>query len=350
MTSTPRARRRSSESRSPKATPFEHGTHERSPIVAQLQSGERAARVGVGVRRPLALQVREEQESLDPRLPALGLGQQSRRTGRPGRSCRGATGATPPPRASPPSPPRHREPRDRRRARAHARPCGTRGERRRRRPRSRVRARPGPGPVDPDAERGGLRSPAPAATGMPLDVSPETSGDSRAGGSHRSGISSASSDLLAPAAPGDVEEQRARSVGDVDRPRAGEPEAHVVLGQADARDAGVGVGLVVAKPDDLRGGEAGERSVARELDQAFEADARLDRLALGSRALVVPEDRRAQRRGRSSSSATSPCICPESPIPATSWPAETSASAASAARHQSSGSCSDHPGCGVESG
>ena len=47
-----------------------------------------------------------------------------------------------------------------------------------------------------------------------------------------------------------------------------------------------------------------------------------------------------------SSSTTSPCICPESPI----GPAGIRASAACAARHQSSGSCSAQPGCGVESG
>ena len=50
------------------------------------------------------------------------------------------------------------------------------------------------------------------------------------------------------------------------------------------------------------------------------------------------------------SSATRPCIWPERPIPATSRPADTSASADSEARHQSSGSCSDQPGRGVESG
>ena len=45
---------------------------------------------------------------------------------------------------------------------------------------------------------------------------------------------------------------------------------------------------------------------------------------------------------------TRPCICPDSPIPSASAP--TSASALSAARTQSSGSCSDQPGRGVESG
>src|SRR5262245_33818198 len=48
-----------------------------------------------------------------------------------------------------------------------------------------------------------------------------------------------------------------------------------------------------------------------------------------------------------SSRATRPCIWPERPIPAMSPP--SSARAASLARHQSSGSCSDQPGRGVES-
>ena len=57
----------------------------------------------------------------------------------------------------------------------------------------------------------------------------------------------------------------------------------------------------------------------------------------------------AGRTGRSdASSVTSPCIWPESPIPAT--PSVSPSSACSVARHQSSGFCSDHPGFGVESG
>ena len=51
-----------------------------------------------------------------------------------------------------------------------------------------------------------------------------------------------------------------------------------------------------------------------------------------------------------SSSTTRPCIWPERPIPAISRPADTSASADSAARSQSPGSCSAQPGRGVESG
>src|SRR3989440_8937852 len=48
----------------------------------------------------------------------------------------------------------------------------------------------------------------------------------------------------------------------------------------------------------------------------------------------------------SASRTTSPCICPDSPTGPSGNPPRTS----SAARHQSSGSCSDQPGCGRESG
>ena len=57
----------------------------------------------------------------------------------------------------------------------------------------------------------------------------------------------------------------------------------------------------------------------------------------------------AGRSTRSSASSTTrPCICPESPIAAGST--SSAASARCAACHQSSGSCSDQPGCGIDSG
>ena len=63
-------------------------------------------------------------------------------------------------------------------------------------------------------------------------------------------------------------------------------------------DAVVALGLVRAQPEQLRRGEAGERAVAGQLDQPLEPDPLLDLGALGGGALVVPEDRRADRRGR----------------------------------------------------
>ena len=59
-------------------------------------------------------------------------------------------------------------------------------------------------------------------------------------------------------------------------------------------DPRVDVRLVPAEPEDLRRGEARERAIARERDQAFEPDPLLDLLTLGGRALVVPEDRRTK--------------------------------------------------------
>ena len=92
----------------------------------------------------------------------------------------------------------------------------------------------------------------------------------------------------------DVEEERAGRVGSVDRPLAGEPEAHVVLRQQDVLDAGEGLGLVVAQPQQLGRREAGEGAVSGQRDQPLDAQALLDLFALGRRALVVPEDRGPQ--------------------------------------------------------
>ena len=54
-------------------------------------------------------------------------------------------------------------------------------------------------------------------------------------------------DLLRPASPADVEEQRPGRVGDVDRVLAGQPEPDVVLRQQDPADLPVDLGLVAAR-------------------------------------------------------------------------------------------------------
>ena len=100
--------------------------------------------------------------------------------------------------------------------------------------------------------------------------------------------------LVRPAPVRDVEEQRPRCVGGVDRPLAGEAEADVVLRQQDVPDPRVQLGLVPLQPQQLRRGEAGKRAVPGQLDEPLEADAALDLRALGAGALVVPEDRRPQ--------------------------------------------------------
>ena len=205
----------------------------------------------------------------------------------------------------------------------------------------------GPGRSIPTPSAAAAWSPEPAATGIPFQC-PETSGDSSASGSHSAGSSSASSTSADQRRPRDVEEQRPRRVGDVDRALAGEPQPHVVLRQQHVRDPRVDVGLVAAQPEELRRREAGQRAVAGQRDQPLEPDPRLDLRALLAGALVVPEDRRPQH----------PLVGVEARRARASGPRGRSrparrrgrASAASLARHQSSGSCSAQPGRGVESG
>ena len=121
--------------------------------------------------------------------------------------------------------------------------------------------------------------------------------------------------LLAPAPPRDVEQQRARGVGDIGRVLAAQPQAHVVLGQHHAGDPGVDVRLVARDPAQLGGGEARQRAVAGQGDQALEADGLLDLRAFGP---VRPSFQSIAGRSTSpaASSATRPCICPVSPIAA----------------------------------
>ncbi len=102
--------------------------------------------------------------------------------------------------------------------------------------------------------------------------------------------------LVAPAPAGDVEEQRPRRVGRVDRALACEPEAHVVLREQHVRDPAEDLRLVVPEPEQLRRRETGESAIPGQLDQSLEADEPLDLGALRGGALVVPEDRRPQHR------------------------------------------------------
>ena len=170
---------------------LEHGAHERAAVVADLEAGERAARVGVGVRRPLAGQVREERQALDARLPRSPPPRPAPRTRRRRRPA--ATPASRPPTASRPSGARRPAPRGRTRARAPAGPRGIPAA-----PRTRRRTCPSPlraAPAGPRPRRarrppGRRRPPRPAT---PAGVRPDTSGDSSTLGSHARSISSASS-------------------------------------------------------------------------------------------------------------------------------------------------------------
>ena len=149
----------------------------------------------------------------------------------------------------------------------------TPGAQRRRRPTCRARPRPVPG----------RSTPTPSAAACWSPGARDLACDSLEGGSHSRGISSASQHLVAPAPVGDVEEQRAGRVRHVDRPLAGEPQAHVVLREHDPPDPLVDVGLVPSQPQQLRRREAGQRTVARQRDQPLEPDALLDLGALRAR-------------------------------------------------------------------
>ena len=101
-------------------------------------------------------------------------------------------------------------------------------------------------------------------------------------------------DLFRPAPSRDVEEERSRRVGRVDRPLAGQAKADVVLRQQHVADLRVRLGLVPAQPEQLRSGEPRQSTVSGQLDQPVEPDPFLDLGALGGRALVVPQDRGPQ--------------------------------------------------------
>src|SRR5215813_6444195 len=92
----------------------------------------------------------------------------------------------------------------------------------------------------------------------------------------------------------DLEQERPGRVCRVDRPLAREAQADVVLGQHDAADPLVHLGLVPAQPEELRRREAGQRPVPGERDQTLEPDPLLDLRTLRGRALVVPQDRGAE--------------------------------------------------------
>ena len=295
-----------------------------------------AARVGVRVRRPLALEVGEERQALDARLPALGLCRQLLE----GRARRERV-AKPAQRSGGVEHHAHRLPRVRERVAegmnarlAIVRVRRERGEDDTRRAEDdRDDAR-----LDhPDAERRRLLVARSGDLGGLVHRRKPVARDLERG-----------EHVVAPAPVRDVEEERSGGVRGVDRPLARQAQADVVLRQRDPADAPVDVGLVSAQPEQLRRREAGERPVAGERDQPLEADALLDLGALGAGALVVPEDRRAEdavlrRRGRRDRASGR-----RSRLGAASTPRR--ASALSLARSQSSGSCSDQPGCGVESG
>ena len=102
-------------------------------------------------------------------------------------------------------------------------------------------------------------------------------------------------DFLAPAAAGHVQQLHAGGVGDLGGELAGEHVAHIVLGQQNVGALGVELGLVVAHPQNLRGGKACQGGVGGDFNQPLLAHPLGDFLALGGGALVAPDDGAAQQ-------------------------------------------------------
>lgn len=75
----------------------------------------------------------------------------------------------------------------------------------------------------------------------------------------------------------------------------GEHVAHIVLGQQNVGALGVELGLVVAHPQNLRGGKACQGGVGGDFKQPLLAHPLGDFLALGGGALVAPDDGAAQQ-------------------------------------------------------
>ena len=138
----------------------------------------------------------------------------------------------------------------------------------------------------------------------------------------------------------------------VHRVLAGEPEPHVVLGQEHVADPGPDLRLVVADPDELGRGEPGERVVAGDRDEPLLADRRADPVALArrcagrSRGSRAEGPRRPHRAGRARASARSGRWRPRRGAASRCAPGPHG-SPRSSPSHQSRGSCSLQPGCGI---
>ena len=96
--------------------------------------------------------------------------------------------------------------------------------------------------------------------------------------------------FLAPAAVRHVQQLHAGSVGDLGGKLPGEHVAHIVLGQQDVGALGVQLRLMLADPQNLRGGKARQGRVGGDLNQPLLAHPLGDLLALGGGALVTPDD------------------------------------------------------------
>ena len=222
-----------------------------------------------------------------------------------------------------------------------------------------------PGSIEPTPTAAAAWSPPPATTGVPgrspvaaaasSVMAPVTSGPSKVAGSQRRSIPSASrisadqsrwasSNSMVPApsarstAWSPVRRRRTRS-----------------FGRSTWAICGPHLGLVAPDPEQLGRREPGERVVAGDGDQALAADELADQVALGARALVVPQDGGPQdpvRRVQRDEAVHLPgepdrlhvVAARARPARGPRRPRRTVAS------HQSPGSCSLHSGRGVSYG
>ena len=100
--------------------------------------------------------------------------------------------------------------------------------------------------------------------------------------------------FVRPAAVRDVQKLHPRRVGYLRRQLAREHIPDVVLGQEDVPALFVYFRLMVADPEDLGRGEAGQRRVGRNRNQPVVSQALGDLLALGGGALIAPDDGAAE--------------------------------------------------------
>ena len=100
-------------------------------------------------------------------------------------------------------------------------------------------------------------------------------------------------DFGGPFALGDVEHERAGSVGNVDGGFAGEAQAHVVFREHHFAHAVPMFGLVLLHPQEFGEREIGERRIAGKLDNFVEAEELLEMPGLRFGALVAPDERGA---------------------------------------------------------
>jgi hypothetical protein len=100
--------------------------------------------------------------------------------------------------------------------------------------------------------------------------------------------------LAAPSAMGDIEQKRARGIGDIDRMLTRQAQADVVLGKKEPTESFPQLGLVIAYPEQLGEREIRQGRIAGKFDQPIAANRGVYLLAFFRCPLVAPDQRRAQ--------------------------------------------------------